>query len=133
MGLHFREYAIWFVLTSSFYELILVGPEIPILTWLTCLQVTEVPHDERPLPTLQSPAEQRSPLCDTQMSPNSLDVSGEPEPLSEMAQRQASLAVEVFGESLVRKKGQLQRCLNVLNKDKGAVNTFENLHFSILV
>lgn len=66
-------------------------------------------YDERPLPTLQSPAEQHSPLSDTQRSPNSLDVSGEPEPLSEMAQRQAGLAVEVFGESLVRKNRQLER------------------------
>lgn len=66
-------------------------------------QVAEFPHDERPLPTLQSPEEQHSPLCDTQRSPNSLDMSGEPEPLSEMAQRQAGLAVEMFGESLVRK------------------------------
>ncbi|XP_029689126.1 centrosomal protein of 104 kDa isoform X2 [Takifugu rubripes] len=41
------------------------------------------------------------PLSDTQRSPNGLDMSGEPEPLSEMAQRQAGLAVEVFGESLV--------------------------------
>ncbi|XP_056895841.1 centrosomal protein of 104 kDa isoform X1 [Takifugu flavidus] len=63
--------------------------------------VADVPYDERPLPTLQSPAEQHSPLSDTQRSPNGLDMSGEPEPLSEMAQRQAGLAVEVFGESLV--------------------------------
>lgn len=66
-----------------------------------------MPYDERPLPTLQSPAGQHSPLSDTQRSPNSLDTSGEPEPLSEMAQRQAGLAVEVFGESLVRKKGKV--------------------------
>lgn len=63
-----------------------------------------MPYDERPLPTLQSPAEQHSPLSDTQRSPNGLDMGGEPEPLSEMAQRQAGLAVEVFGESLVRGK-----------------------------
>lgn len=67
-----------------------------------------MPHDDRPLPTLQSPAEQRSPLSDTQGSLNSLNVSGEPEPLSETAQRQAGLAIEVFGESLVRKKRPLQ-------------------------
>lgn len=83
-----------------------------------CLQVAEVPHDERPLPTLQSPAEQHSPLSDTQRSPNGLDMSGEPEPLSEMAQRQAGLAVEVFGESLVRKKRQLERCSDVFNEDQ---------------
>lgn len=76
-----------------------------------CLQVGEVPHDERPLPTLQSPAEQRSPLWDIQSSPNPVDMNGEPEPLSEMAHRQAGLAVDVFGESLVRrKKSQLERC-----------------------
>lgn len=38
---------------------------------------------------------------------------GEPEPLSEMAQRQAGFAVEVFGESLVREKGKL---LDVFNQ-----------------
>lgn len=68
------------------------------------MQCADVPYDERPLPTLQSPAEQHSPMSDTQRSPNSLDTSGEPEPLSETAQRQAGLAVELFGESLVRKK-----------------------------
>lgn len=83
-----------------------------------CLQIAEVPLYERPLPTLQSPAEQHSPLFDAQRSPNSLHMNGEPEPLSEMAQRQASLAVEVFGESLVRKKRQVKRCSNVFMRTR---------------
>uniref|UniRef100_H3D016 Centrosomal protein of 104 kDa n=1 Tax=Tetraodon nigroviridis TaxID=99883 RepID=H3D016_TETNG len=84
---------------TSHFSSLSVSPYSP--SALSHSGVAEVPHDERPLPTLWSPAEQGSPLSDTQGSPNSLDVSGEPEPLSETAQRQAGLAVEVFGESLV--------------------------------
>ncbi|TWW56239.1 Centrosomal protein of 104 kDa [Takifugu flavidus] len=78
-----------------------VYQQLEVYNLLDMAMVADVPYDERPLPTLQSPAEQHSPLSDTQRSPNGLDMSGEPEPLSEMAQRQAGLAVEVFGESLV--------------------------------
>lgn len=107
------------VFMKAYVQFLFIYPgmtwEIQIYTNVVnmCLQIAKVPHDERPVPTLQSPAEQHSPLCDTQRSPNSLDMSGEPEPLSEMAQRQASLAVEVFGESLVRKKTQVKKFSNV--------------------
>ena len=73
-----------------------------------------MPYDDRPLPALQrkerpveatlSPAELHSPQPDTQRSPNSPETSGKPEPLTERAQREAGLPVEVYGESLVRKK-----------------------------
>ncbi|KAM3617107.1 uncharacterized protein V6R79_002318 [Siganus canaliculatus] len=65
-------------------------------------------YDERPLPALQkkdhpanasqSPAEQPS---DTQNLPQSPEMSGDPEPLTEKAQREAGLPIEVYGESLV--------------------------------
>ncbi|XP_042348111.1 centrosomal protein of 104 kDa [Plectropomus leopardus] len=75
------------------------------------LDVTSVPYDERPLPALQrkdwpvesipSPAEQHSPQPDAQRTPRSPVISGEPEPLTEKAQREAGLPIEVYGESLV--------------------------------
>ncbi|XP_074500765.1 centrosomal protein of 104 kDa isoform X2 [Sebastes fasciatus] len=75
------------------------------------IDVTSVPYDEKPLPTLQrkdrpveaipSPAERHSPQPDTQQTPDSPEMSGEPEPLTEKAQREAGLPIEVYGESLV--------------------------------
>lgn len=71
-----------------------------------------MPYDERPLPALQrkeqtdeamqSPAMGYSPKHDAQKRPASPESSGEPEPLTEKAQREAGLSIEVFGESLVR-------------------------------
>lgn len=79
-----------------------------------CCQVTSVPYDERPLPALQrkdwsveviqNPADQDSFQSDTQMALLSTETSRDPEPLTEKAQREAGLPIEVFGESLVRKK-----------------------------
>uniref|UniRef100_A0A3Q0S5R0 Centrosomal protein of 104 kDa n=1 Tax=Amphilophus citrinellus TaxID=61819 RepID=A0A3Q0S5R0_AMPCI len=73
--------------------------------------VNSVPHDERPLPALQrkdqpleatqSPAEENSPKSEVQRTPQSSEMSGELEPLTEKVQREASLPIEVFGESLV--------------------------------
>ncbi|KAK5863247.1 hypothetical protein PBY51_000293 [Eleginops maclovinus] len=69
-----------------------------------------VSYDERPLPALRkdrpvalslSPAQQLSPQPDAQRPPPSPEMSGEAEPLTEKAQREASLPIEVFGESLV--------------------------------
>ncbi|XP_078110642.1 centrosomal protein of 104 kDa isoform X2 [Sander vitreus] len=72
---------------------------------------TSVPYDERPLPALQgkerpveatlSPAEQLSHQPDAKKTPHSPEMSVEPEPLTEKAQREAGLPIEVFGESLV--------------------------------
>ncbi|XP_044066906.1 centrosomal protein of 104 kDa [Siniperca chuatsi] len=75
------------------------------------IDVTSVPYDERPLPALQrkdrpveaiqSPAEQRSPQPDVQQTPHSPEMSGEPEAMTEKAQREAGFPIEVYGESLV--------------------------------
>ncbi|XP_069550174.1 centrosomal protein of 104 kDa [Brachyistius frenatus] len=75
------------------------------------IDVNSVPYDERPLPALQrkdppaeaiqSPAGELSPKSDVQGTLHSPDMSGGPEPLTEKAQREAGLPVEVFGESLV--------------------------------
>lgn len=72
-----------------------------------------MPYDERPLPTLQRndllvetiqiPAEQPSTQPDAHKSPPSPGLNGDPEPLTEKAQREASLPIEVYGERLVRK------------------------------
>lgn len=72
-----------------------------------------MPYDEMPLPALQRndkpveaiqiPAEQDSPQPDAHKSPPSPEMSGEPEPLTEKAQREAGFPIEVYGESLVRK------------------------------
>ncbi|XP_074537277.1 centrosomal protein of 104 kDa isoform X2 [Halichoeres trimaculatus] len=74
------------------------------------IDVTSVPYDERPLPALQrkdrpveviqSPVE-HSLQSDTKMTLHSPETSREPEPLTEKAQREAGLPIEVFGESLV--------------------------------
>ncbi|XP_005730787.1 centrosomal protein of 104 kDa isoform X2 [Pundamilia nyererei] len=75
------------------------------------IDVTSVPYDERPLPALQrkdqpleatqSPAEEHSPISEVQRTPQSTEMSGEPEPLTEKVLREAGLSIEVFGESLV--------------------------------
>ncbi|XP_029291473.1 centrosomal protein of 104 kDa isoform X2 [Cottoperca gobio] len=74
------------------------------------IDVICVPYDERPLPAQRkdrpvevtlSPAEQHSPKTDAQMSPPNPEMRGEAEPLTEMAQREAGLPIEVYGESLV--------------------------------
>ncbi|XP_041953417.1 centrosomal protein of 104 kDa isoform X2 [Alosa sapidissima] len=87
-------------------------PPLPPLTDVSCL-----PYDERPLPTLQrrerggemlsqseeapsSPPTLRDPT-DPQHSPRSPAAAGQPEPLTETAQREASLPIEVYGDSLV--------------------------------
>ncbi|KAG5282726.1 hypothetical protein AALO_G00059200 [Alosa alosa] len=79
-------------------------------------RVSCLPYDERPLPTLQrrewggemlSQSEEapssptlRDPT-DPQHSPRSPAAAGQPEPLTETAQREASLPIEVYGDSLV--------------------------------
>ena len=73
-----------------------------------------MPYDERPLPafqkkdspveTIQGPAIEQSPQPEAQKSPPSPEKSGEPEPLTDKAQREAGLPIEVFGERLVRKR-----------------------------
>ncbi|XP_047227490.1 centrosomal protein of 104 kDa isoform X4 [Girardinichthys multiradiatus] len=75
------------------------------------VNITSVPYDERPLPALQqkdrpvesiqTPSVENSPKSDDQRSPRGPDMSGEPEPLTEKALREAGLPIEAFGERLV--------------------------------
>nr|XP_055024570.1 centrosomal protein of 104 kDa [Misgurnus anguillicaudatus] len=70
--------------------------------------ISSLPYDERPLPALRNrssdqPASQVDEIppltvSSTQRSPG---VPGQPEPLSENAQREASLPIEIYGDSLV--------------------------------
>lgn len=72
-------------------------------------QINSLPYDERPLPTLRnrlsdqslSELDEMPSLADT-ASPRSPQASGQPEELTEKAQREASLPIEIYGESLVR-------------------------------
>ena len=54
--------------------------------------------------TVQSPAERQPPDPQPHRSPPSSELSGEPEPLTEQAQREAGLPIDVYGESVVRKR-----------------------------
>ncbi|XP_076023200.1 centrosomal protein of 104 kDa [Genypterus blacodes] len=75
------------------------------------IDVTCVLYDERPLPALHrkdppvkatpSPAEDSSPQPDIQRTSESPRQTEEPEPLTDTAQREASLPIEVYGEGLV--------------------------------
>ncbi|XP_048873244.1 centrosomal protein of 104 kDa isoform X2 [Brienomyrus brachyistius] len=66
---------------------------------------SRLPYDEIPLPTLHNPPEGDQPqLPQPSQSgdpPGSPGVQGEPDPLTEKAQREAGLPIEVYGERLV--------------------------------
>ncbi|KAI4883085.1 hypothetical protein NFI96_011968 [Prochilodus magdalenae] len=70
--------------------------------------LVSVPYDERPLPALRkrsgeqlNPQPELLPAPLDPSTPRSPRATGEPEPLSEKAQREASLPIEVYGDSLV--------------------------------
>ncbi|XP_030641100.1 centrosomal protein of 104 kDa [Chanos chanos] len=73
--------------------------------------VTVLPYDERPLPALRQKDRERNPeeaqpdeslmVSDSVSTACSPGVPGEPEPLTEKAQREASFPIEVYGDSLV--------------------------------
>lgn len=73
--------------------------------------MSAVPYDERPLPALRNRSsdqlvgqlEEITPLT-VASTPRSPGVPGQPEALSENAQREASLPIEIYGDSLVRQK-----------------------------
>uniref|UniRef100_A0A8C9RQM5 Centrosomal protein of 104 kDa n=1 Tax=Scleropages formosus TaxID=113540 RepID=A0A8C9RQM5_SCLFO len=75
------------------------------------VQVCSLPFDERPLPTLlkQPPEEEQRRWMQAAEPLSSDDLSGSPavvgdaEPLTEKAQREASLPIEVYGDGLVAK------------------------------
>ncbi|XP_063001151.1 centrosomal protein of 104 kDa [Elgaria multicarinata webbii] len=71
------------------------------------INVEFLPYDERPLPTTRKQQEEGSAYLDPEMNeeepgdtPRS-GIVGEPEPLTEKALREASAAIDVFGEGLV--------------------------------
>ncbi|KAI1892582.1 hypothetical protein AGOR_G00135060 [Albula goreensis] len=77
-------------------------PEIPNI------KVSSLPYDERPLPALrkqqhlgEQPEVQPEEPPDSISTPYSSVVTGEPEPLTEKAMREASLPIEVYGDGLV--------------------------------
>jgi len=73
-------------------------------------QISSLPYDERPLPVFRKrlsdqpvkELDKMPPLTDTS-SPRSPESSGQPEPLTEKAQREASLPIEIYGDCLVRR------------------------------
>uniref|UniRef100_A0A8C1Y8N8 Centrosomal protein of 104 kDa n=1 Tax=Cyprinus carpio TaxID=7962 RepID=A0A8C1Y8N8_CYPCA len=70
--------------------------------------ISSLPYDERPLPALRkrssdqpiSELDEIPPMTDT-ATPRSPGASGKPEPLTEKAQREASLPIDIYGDSLV--------------------------------
>ncbi|XP_066546753.1 centrosomal protein of 104 kDa [Amia ocellicauda] len=71
------------------------------------IDISALPYDERPLPALRKQmGEQQSqleepPPPDSSRTPRSTGITGEPEPLTEKALREASFPIEVYGEGLV--------------------------------
>ncbi len=72
-------------------------------------QISSLHYDERPLPALRkrssdqpiSELDEMPPMTETTTS-RSPGASGQPEPLTEKAQREASLPIDIYGDSLVR-------------------------------
>ncbi|XP_036389975.1 centrosomal protein of 104 kDa [Megalops cyprinoides] len=78
------------------------APEVPMIN------VSSLPYDERPLPALRkqlNPGEllesQPEEPPDSARPSHSPGVTGEPEPLTEKAMREASFPIEVYGDGLV--------------------------------
>ncbi|XP_017322902.1 centrosomal protein of 104 kDa isoform X1 [Ictalurus punctatus] len=71
------------------------------------IDVSSLPYEERPLPALKRSETRLQPQAEQMLAPldpssaHSPEVTGEPEPLSEKAQREAVLPIEVYGDSLV--------------------------------
>uniref|UniRef100_A0A8D3AAV4 Centrosomal protein of 104 kDa n=1 Tax=Scophthalmus maximus TaxID=52904 RepID=A0A8D3AAV4_SCOMX len=114
VGLHFDAIHLNTDLIMMFSVFSTVSPDHGVNTFIPTpgsspRSFTSMPYDERPLPALQkrdqpmeatrSPAEQQP--AEAHRSPPGPEMSGEPEPLTERAQREAGLAVDVYGESLV--------------------------------
>ncbi|XP_048375187.1 centrosomal protein of 104 kDa [Sphaerodactylus townsendi] len=70
------------------------------------ISVEFLPYDERPLPAIRKQQEEGYTYCEPEVEEDPVDtprsgITGEPEPLTEKALREAGPAVEVFGEVLV--------------------------------
>uniref|UniRef100_A0A4W4DPV0 Centrosomal protein of 104 kDa n=1 Tax=Electrophorus electricus TaxID=8005 RepID=A0A4W4DPV0_ELEEL len=79
-----------------------------LLSHIPKTEVSSLPYDERPLPALgkrsgeqSQPWPEQTPAHLDPSTPHNPGVTGEPEPLSEKAQREASLPIEVYGDRLV--------------------------------
>ncbi|XP_065593974.1 centrosomal protein of 104 kDa [Cyrtonyx montezumae] len=70
-------------------------------------EVEFLPYDERPLPTIRKHSEEAMRYLEPEETEGDISstprsgITGEPEPLSEKALREASPAIEAFGEALV--------------------------------
>lgn len=75
------------------------------------LQVDALPYDERPLPITRKQLGEASTEPEVKDTDSSdvqrRGVSGEPEPLTEKALREASSAIDILGEALVKMKNQV--------------------------
>ncbi|XP_062889352.1 centrosomal protein of 104 kDa isoform X1 [Mobula hypostoma] len=87
------------------------SPAPPVRLPSPKVDASSLPYDERPLPAQRKPSELYSvPQLDINENPaKNIDtlptsvygITGEPEPLTEKAFREASFAIELFGEALV--------------------------------
>ncbi|XP_041061790.1 centrosomal protein of 104 kDa isoform X3 [Carcharodon carcharias] len=87
------------------------SPPLPARLPSPRVDTNSLPYDERPLPTQRKPAElygipqlevNESPAVNTDSLPTSRSgITGEPEPLTEKAFREACFAIDLFGEALV--------------------------------
>ncbi|XP_078414369.1 centrosomal protein of 104 kDa isoform X5 [Cetorhinus maximus] len=87
------------------------SPTLPARLPSPRVDTNSLPYDERPLPTQRKPAElygipqlevNESPAVNTDSLPTSRSgITGEPEPLTEKAFREACFAIDLFGEALV--------------------------------
>lgn len=89
-----------------------------------------LPYDERPLPVTRKQLEEPSAEPEVREADSDVrrrGVSGEPEPLTEKALREASSAIDTLGEALVKKENQVvhtitRTCANAHNlahREKG--------------
>lgn len=79
------------------------------------IQVDTMPYDERPLPITRKQLGEASTKPEVKDADSSdvrrRGVSGEPEPLTEKALREASSAIDILGEALVKIKTKLCTCM----------------------
>ncbi|KAM8927237.1 centrosomal protein of 104 kDa [Pelodytes ibericus] len=82
-------------------------PEPSPVASIPNINIDALPYDERPLPAQRKPTDDAFPYLEPEsFEENAADtprtrITGEPEPLTEKALREAGFAIEVFGEALV--------------------------------
>lgn len=88
------------------------APSSPLLT----LQTEVLPYDERPLPVTRKQLGEASAEPEVREADSDVrrrGVSGEPEPLTEKALREASSAIDTLGEALVKKENQVMHTVTM--------------------